>query len=162
MAEGCGDGAAVIACYLFNQNAPDLRQHSMVDATGAPLGGNPIGGDAVRMVGYGTLALTAGVGGLVLADGVAGGAAVLDAVSVSRSFSQLSKDAVKELYSVDALKKFFKSDVITSTLTRDGLLAYKDIATRKLVDYFQTSNALGIQTQTDRIRQIYEALRSIR
>jgi hypothetical protein len=38
----------------------------MVDATGAPLGGNPIGGDATRMVGAGAAVLTAGAGGLGL------------------------------------------------------------------------------------------------
>jgi hypothetical protein len=54
-----------------------FKWDSTVDATGAPLGGNPIGGDAVRMVGYGTLALTAGVGGLVFTEALAGGSAVL-------------------------------------------------------------------------------------
>jgi hypothetical protein len=62
----------------------------MVDLQGNPGPGNPIGGDAVRMVGYGTLALTAGAGGLSVANALSGGARALEAAATRQYLSSIN------------------------------------------------------------------------
>jgi hypothetical protein len=98
-------------------------------------------------------ALTVGVSVLAPEAAIATGIA-------PRAWSLLSQAELKQIYSVEALKELFKNGTVSSELTREGLKAYRELASRMLEHYKSTGNGLGIATQSQRIQQINEVLKA--